>query len=653
MIESNGVSEDIVIIMSMSLSGILKVYDITSNEDFQEFAKAITNCFNESDNTAVCEAALSFISVAELYNDYAGVANEFLAPFCDEDVSFASQQSFNGASGLSNLGATCYLNSVLQQVFFTFPVLFDVVNEESLSDDISLLKDIFIKLFTREESSVSTSDFIEAFNLELGGIFPTDSQHDAAEFFQVLVDRLPDASKRIFYGKTTTCYKDLNGLKLSERNEDFTTLNLILNKSENISEAYREFLRPQILNGDNKYEISPHNFIDAKMNTTITQFPPVLAIQLARFEFNTETGEKSKIDSYLEFPEDLSLSGHEYSLRGIIVHSGSSDFGHYFSHVKVENQWITLNDSYVTETSFAKIAETAFGGTSHSPNAYILFYESKEMSEIDGIPLHFSYSNSLGIDLNIRAGNQKEKVLTSSAMINCIAGSKLNINQRLHFFLAVALRSNELESAERLSISIIESARSNEPELIEMMHDDTFFSLIAVLFLYCDNEGMILILSKFISQILVNCSVYEASKSFLVHLMLILHNFTAIPERAASLFRFIDELYSPVTEVLISEAEVVQSTLSFFINTDQNSNFSSAFKMFAAIAGSYCIDPIMSFISENPVILDNTASEDSILNFFVVILKKGLIEEQPIHDVLGQSQNGEFLEQRMQYLLSK
>ena len=51
--------------------------------------------------------------------------------------------------------------------------------------------------------------------------------------------------------------------------------------------------------------------------------------------------------------EELALHGHskEYyqlKLKGIIVHSGTADVGHYIAIVKKNGNWIKFDDSRVT-----------------------------------------------------------------------------------------------------------------------------------------------------------------------------------------------------------------------------------------------------------------------------------------------------------------
>ena len=37
---------------------------------------------------------------------------------------------------------------------------------------------------------------------------------------------------------------------------------------------------------------------------------------------------------------------YEYKLKGVVVHTGTADFGHYYSYIQVrEGEWYEFNDS--------------------------------------------------------------------------------------------------------------------------------------------------------------------------------------------------------------------------------------------------------------------------------------------------------------------
>lgn len=66
-------------------------------------------------------------------------------------------------------------------------------------------------------------------------------------------------------------------------------------------------------------------------------------------------------------------------MKGIIVHEGISEAGHYFSLIRIKNRWIKFNDSYVAEVDREEVEAMGFGEQTgrNNRNAYLLFYEKK------------------------------------------------------------------------------------------------------------------------------------------------------------------------------------------------------------------------------------------------------------------------------------
>ena len=75
-------------------------------------------------------------------------------------------------------------------------------------------------------------------------------------------------------------------------------------------------------------------------------------------------------------------------MKGIVIHSGTSESGHYYSIIKEGKEWFKFNDQSVSKFDPKDIPREAFGGSDttdqwndelkFSTNAYILFYEKKE-----------------------------------------------------------------------------------------------------------------------------------------------------------------------------------------------------------------------------------------------------------------------------------
>jgi ubiquitin C-terminal hydrolase len=71
---------------------------------------------------------------------------------------------------------------------------------------------------------------------------------------------------------------------------------------------------------------------------------------------------KNKVQKYLN-----------YNLKGIVIHSGTAQGGHYYSYIKVKNgitkakdTWLEFNDTNVSEFNHANLEAKCFGGKSNT-----------------------------------------------------------------------------------------------------------------------------------------------------------------------------------------------------------------------------------------------------------------------------------------------
>lgn len=60
--------------------------------------------------------------------------------------------------------------------------------------------------------------------------------------------------------------------------------------------------------------------------------------------------------------ENLKEQNSEYTLRGTIIHSGTSEAGHYYSFIKQKEKWFKFNDEIIEEVDYSKVEEEAYGG---------------------------------------------------------------------------------------------------------------------------------------------------------------------------------------------------------------------------------------------------------------------------------------------------
>jgi len=209
----------------------------------------------------------------------------------------------------------------------------------------------------------------------------------------------------------------------SEREENFMNLQLEVKNKHKLSESLELFVQGDMLDGDNKYFCdSCQTRVAALKRCCIKSLPNTLIIHLKRFDFDLELLRRSKVNQYCEFGHSLNLesytaeglerreksenngelpppvhplSYYDYELTGILVHSGTTESGHYYSFIRDSetHKWYHFNDMHVSPFDPVQIPDQCFGGEEvvsmwdhqqrrsvprtiqRSYNAYLLFYE--------------------------------------------------------------------------------------------------------------------------------------------------------------------------------------------------------------------------------------------------------------------------------------
>ena len=107
-------------------------------------------------------------------------------------------------------------------------------------------------------------------------------------------------------------YKCVNVNYMSSRVEEFngnqfgkmggfteTGLDLQLNVKgmKNLQESFRDYVAVETLEGENKYQAEGYGLQDAKKGVIFQSFPPVLHLQLKRFEYDIQRDAMVKVQS--------------------------------------------------------------------------------------------------------------------------------------------------------------------------------------------------------------------------------------------------------------------------------------------------------------------------------------------------------------------
>ncbi|XAR57648.1 Ubiquitinyl hydrolase 1 [Bertholletia excelsa] len=304
------------------------------------------------------------------------------------DPSKDLRDSTNSPAGLTNLGATCYANSILQCLYMNrafregvFSVEPEVLKEQPVLNQLARL---FAQLHASKMSFVDSAPFIKTLELDNG------VQQDSHEFLTLLFSLLERCLRHsqvskartivqdLFRGSVshvTTCSKCGKDSEASSKIEDFYELELNVKGLKSLDESLDDYLSVEKLQGDNQYYCESCAIrVDATRSIKLRSLPAVLNFQLKRCVFLPKTTTKKKITSAFCFPGELDmgyrlpeLSQSEliYDLSAVLIHKGSAvNSGHYIAHIKDEKtgDWWEFDDEHVS-----KLGKHPFGEGSSQP----------------------------------------------------------------------------------------------------------------------------------------------------------------------------------------------------------------------------------------------------------------------------------------------
>lgn len=117
------------------------------------------------------------------------------------------------------------------------------------------------------------------------------------------------------------------------------------------------------MDGDNKYDAGDHGLQEAEKGVIFTHFPPVLYLQLMRFQFDYKNHMNRKVNDRFAFPYRLKLNRFlkdidptdpaTYILHAVLVHSGENYSGHYVVYINPcgNGQWYKFDDDVVSRST--------------------------------------------------------------------------------------------------------------------------------------------------------------------------------------------------------------------------------------------------------------------------------------------------------------
>ncbi|XP_076659536.1 ubiquitin carboxyl-terminal hydrolase-like faf [Halictus rubicundus] len=389
-----------------------------------------------------------------------------------------------GFVGLKNAGATCYMNSVLQQLYMVESIRVGLLAAEGAATDLN--EDFSGEERIKGEQTIEANDndtneekcgadeSRKEYNIgilkQVQAIFghlaysklqyyiprglwkhfklqgePVNlrEQQDAVEFFMSLVESLDEALKALGHEQIMSrilggSYSDQKICKgcphRYSKEEPFSLISVDIRNHSNLLDSLEQYVKGELLEGADAYHCDKCNKkVVTVKRLCVKKLPPVLAIQLKRFDYDFERDCAIKFNDYFEFPRDLDMEPYtvsglakvegevidcdyeesikgtctKYQLTGIVVHSGQASGGHYYSYILHRQsdgiaKWYKFDDGDVTECRMEEEEEMksqCFGGDYLGEvfdqmlkrmsyrkqkrwwNAYMLFYTRLDVEE--------------------------------------------------------------------------------------------------------------------------------------------------------------------------------------------------------------------------------------------------------------------------------
>jgi ubiquitin C-terminal hydrolase len=289
-------------------------------------------------------------------------------------------KSSTGFVGLRNQGGTCYLNSLLQTLFMT-PEFRNHILDWHFDADTRpernipyQLQALMARMQESHAAAIDTKPLTASFGWDNSDTFV---QHDVQELNRVLfqaIDQyasktgtpcfIPDLYEQevVDYIRCTKCQAR------RQRVDKYQDIALVVKGCKTLEASLDNYVLPETLEGIECESCGGKR--DATKGLEFRDFPPILTLQLRRFDFDYQTCQRVKLNDAMAIPlafdatrwrvdPKTDAGSAEYHLLSILLHRGSALGGHYFAYIRdvAADKWYEFNDESVEEVALDTVSK--------------------------------------------------------------------------------------------------------------------------------------------------------------------------------------------------------------------------------------------------------------------------------------------------------